>query len=142
MPLIVDSFRGGLPADGRASLARVYAGSPEFSSGEAALLVLEEALEAGEGTLYAGLFNSKFICALLAQGAAPQRQLRYLCVHPANRHRGIARRLFDEVRRLEAARGTESLEAVFDLQIDGVPEMLVALGFTRGSDAETFRRVV
>lgn len=135
MPLIVGSFRSGLPGDVKDQLAKLYKDSPEFSSGEAAVAVLAEAVEGG-ATLYTGVFNSRHICAVLAQGNAPRRQLRYLCVHSANRGRGLARRLFEEVSRLEGAQGVSSLEALFDLRLKGVPEMLGALGFaSEGGDS-------
>lgn len=140
MPLIVESFRLGLPGEVKEQLGRLYKGSPEFSSGDAAAVVIEEALQGSDSTLYTGVFNARHICAILAQGKAPRRQLRYLCVHPANRGRGIARRLFEEVRRLESAQGITDLEAAFDLDIEGVPEMLKALGFAPGPNGHYQRQ--
>ncbi|MDP2227609.1 MAG: acetyl-CoA sensor PanZ family protein [Moraxellaceae bacterium] len=122
--LATSPFAPGLQQD----LARVYADSPEFSSPEEAATVLEGAVAAGE-TLYTGLFNGRHIAAVLVRGEGLVRRMRYLCVHDATRGRGVAERLVAEVRRLEAAQGTEWLEADFDLTQEGVPEMLLAMGF-------------
>jgi len=139
MPLTVESVQFGLPDDLKTHLVKVYRDTPEFASGESAIDVLTEALGGHGSVLYTGVFNNKHICAVLAQGDGQQRQLRYLCVHPANRGRGVARRLLDEVRRLEAERGSTHLEAVFDLRQEGVPEMLLAMGFIPHGQPEAYR---
>jgi len=139
MPLMVESFRFALPDELKTQLVKVYKDSPEFASGESALEVLAEALGGHDSVLYAGVFNDRHICSVLAQGDGPHRQLRYLCVHPANRGRGIARRLIDEVRRLEAEQGSSYLEAVFDLRQQGVPEMLLAMGFIPHGEPGAYR---
>lgn len=109
-------------------LTRVYADSPEFSSPAAAVAVLGDAVADGD-TLYTGVFNARHIAAVLVRGEGPVRAMRYLCVHAATRGRGVAERLVAEVRRHEQERGTEWLEADFDLTQEGVPEMLLAMGF-------------
>jgi GNAT superfamily N-acetyltransferase len=139
MPLIVESCRSSLPDAAKANLARVYRDSPEFASGEGAVTALDAMLGDPEAVLYAGVFNGKHICAMLASGPAVRRQLRYLCVHPANRGRGIANRLFEEVRRQEAAAGASYLEAVFNLEQPGVPELLLAVGFIPQGQPEVYR---
>jgi GNAT superfamily N-acetyltransferase len=139
MPLTVESFQFALPDALRIQLVKVYKDTPEFASGESAMEVLEEALGVHGSVLYSGVFNGKHICSVLATGDGPHRQLRYLCVHPANRGRGIARRLMDEVRRLEADQGVVYLEAVFDLRQEGVPEMLLSMGFIPHGEPEGYR---
>ncbi|MFN3587062.1 MAG: acetyl-CoA sensor PanZ family protein [Moraxellaceae bacterium] len=121
---VASPFTPALAAD----LARVYADSPEFSSAEAAVAVLADATAEGD-VLYTGLFNGRHIAAVLVRGEGRVRAMRYLCVHAATRGRGVAERLVAEVRRLELARGTQWLEADFDLTQEGVPEMLLAMGF-------------
>lgn len=138
MPVIVESFRQALPAEVGAQLSRVYRDSPEFESGEAAVAALAAALAAG-ATLYTGFFNQRHIAAILAEGEGPHRQLRYLCVHPATRGRGVAERLMAEARRLQGEVGVEYLEADFDLSQEGVPEMLLALGFIPHGEAGIYR---
>ncbi len=128
MPVIVESFQASLPEVVSQQLARVYLDSPEFEGGEAAVAALAQALAEG-ATLYTGLFNARHIAAVLAQGQGPVRQLRYLCVHSATRGRGVAERLMYEARRLEGEQGAQYLEADFNLSQEGVPEMLLALGF-------------
>lgn len=128
MPVAVEVAASPLDELLAAELLRVYADYPSFASAEAALAVLKEAVAAGD-TLYTGLFNSRHIAAALVRGDGETRHMRYLSVHAATRGRGVAERLVAEVRRLEAARGTRWLEAEFDLTLDGVPGMLLAMGF-------------
>lgn len=139
MPLLVERHQTTLPDALRADLAKVYRDSPEFPSGEAAVQALTAALAAPDAVLYTGVFNSRHICGVLASGQPGQRQMRYLCVHPANRGRGLAHRLFDEVRRLEAAAGAQYLEAGFNLQQAGVPEMLLRAGFIPQGEPPVYR---
>lgn len=139
MPLLVESVRQTLPEALAAALARVYRDSPEFASSEAAMTVLAQGLGEDGSVLYSGVFNSKPIAAVLASGSGKCRQLRHLCVHPANRGRGVGARLMDEVRRLEGEQGVEYLEAVFDLSQAGVPEMLLAMGFIPHGEPPVYR---
>lgn len=128
MPVVVTIAAAPLSPEMGRDLVRIYADSPEFASAEAARLVLADAVADGD-TLYTGVFNGHHIAAVLVRGAGETRYLRYLCVHQANRDRGVAERLVAEVRRFEAERGTRWLEADFDLTQEGIPEMLLALGF-------------
>jgi len=128
MPVAVEIAASPLTDALAAELLRVYVDYPAFTSAEAALAVLEEAVAAGD-TLYTGVFNNRHIAAALVRGAGETRHMRYLSVHAATRGRGVAERLVAEVRRLEAERGTAWLEAEFDLTLEGVPEMLLAMGF-------------
>ncbi len=128
MPVAVAAVSAPLAADLLQDLQRVYADYPVFVSPEDALQALQQGLAAG-GTLYTGLFNARHIDAVLVVGEGEVRGMRYLSVHLATRGRGVAERLVAEVRRLEAERGAQWLEADFDLSQDGIPEMLLALGF-------------
>jgi GNAT superfamily N-acetyltransferase len=128
MPVVVESAPTPLSPALLAELERIYADSPEFASGAAAAGVLQDAVAAGD-CLYLAVFNARHIGAVLVRGEGETRHLRYLCVHVATRGRGVAERLVAEVRRLEAARGGHWLEAGFDLTQEGVPEMLLAMGF-------------
>lgn len=128
MPVAVAVATAPLDATLTGELLRVYADYPAFDSAEAALLVLADSVAAGD-TLYTGLFNARHIAAVLVRGEGATRHMRYLSVHVATRGRGVAERLVAEVRRLEAERGAQWLEADFDLRQEGIPEMLLALGF-------------
>ncbi len=128
MPVAVEVVSPPLSLALEHDLARIYANYPGFASAEAAMEVLRDALAAGD-TLYTGLFNAHHIAAVLVRGEGEVRHMRYLCVHGATRRRGVAERLVDEMRRLEMGRGTQWLEADFDLAQEGVPEVLLALGF-------------
>lgn len=128
MPVAVEVAASPLAATLADELRRVYVDYPAFASAEAAVAVLQEAVVAGD-ILYTGLFNKRHIAAVLVRGEGETRHMRYLSVHAATRGRGVAERLVAEVRRLEAERGTQWLEADFDLSQEGVPEMLLALGF-------------
>lgn len=133
MPVAVAAVAAPLAADLLQDLQRVYADYPVFASPEDALEVLQQGLAAG-GTLYTGLFNARHIAAVLVVGEGEVRGMRYLSVHHATRGRGVAERLVAEVRRLEAGRGAQWLEADFDLSQEGIPEMLLALGFIPHGD--------
>ncbi|MCC2639536.1 MAG: hypothetical protein K0Q68_3255 [Moraxellaceae bacterium] len=128
MPVAVEIATAPLSDDTAAELARIFEGTPDFASPEAAVAVLRDAVASGD-TLYTGVFNKRRIAAVLVRGEGETRHLRYLTVHPATRGRGVAERLVNEVRRLEAERGTRWLEVDFDLSREGVPDLLLALGF-------------
>lgn len=128
MPVVVERAPTPLPAALSADLPRIYTAAPGFASPEAAAEVVRDAVAHGD-TLYTGLFNGHYIAAVLIRGEGPTRHLRHMCVHPATRGRGVAERLVAEVRRMEAENGTEWLEADFDVNQEGVKEMLMALGF-------------
>lgn len=128
MPVVVETAPSALDPVLADQLARIYADSPEFTSAGAAVDVLRDAVAAGDA-LYMAVFNARHIGAVLVRGDGPTRHMRYLCVHEATRGRGVAERLVAEVRKREAGRGTYWLEADFDLSQEGVPEMLLAMGF-------------
>jgi GNAT superfamily N-acetyltransferase len=128
MPVAVELVTHPLPEPLAAELVRTYADSPDFASPEAAVEVLRDAVAGGD-SLYSGVFNNRHIAAVLVRGEGETRHLRYLAVHPATRGRGVAERLVSEVRRLEAERGTHWLEADFDLNREGISDMLLAMGF-------------
>lgn len=128
MPVAVEVASSPLSSALENDLTRIYTDYPGFASGAAAVAVLREAVAAGD-TLYTGIFNAHHIGAVLVRGDGEVRHMRYLCVHDATRGRGVAERLVAEMRRLEQARGAQWLEADFDLSQEGVPDMLLALGF-------------
>lgn len=128
MPVAVEIMSAPLSANAEKELAIIYEDSPEFASPDAAVAVLRDALNAGD-TLYTAVFNARHIAAVIVRGSGETRYMRYLCVHRATRGRGVAERLIGELRGHEHARGTQWLEADFNLQQEGVPELLLALGF-------------
>lgn len=128
MPVVVERAATPLKPELSAELPRIYTDAPGFVSPEAAAEVVRDAVAHGD-TLYTGLFNGHYIAAVLIRGEGETRHLRHLCVHPATRGRGVAERLVAEVRRMEAERGTHWLEADFNVDQEGVKEMLLALGF-------------
>lgn len=128
MPLAVRTLTGPLSDAERADLAKIYVYTPDFPEAARAVAALEEALAAGQ-RLHVGEFNGHLIAAVLVDGVDGERVMRYLCVHPATRGRGVAERLVDEARRLEGENGGDYLIAGFNLAQDGIPEMLLSLGF-------------
>jgi GNAT superfamily N-acetyltransferase len=140
MPVLVSTLPRPLSDADKEGLSRIYADSPEFEDIESALFRLENAVLSG-AQLYVGIFNQRAIAAVLVEGASETRQMRYLCVHPATRGRGVADRLISEVRRLEAERGTHWLEADFDLNQEGVSEMLLSMGFIPKGDGHYSYRI-
>lgn len=141
MPVAVEVASSPLSPALENDLARIYADYPGFASAAAAMGVLRDAVATGD-TLYTGLFNAHHIAAVLVRGEGEVRHMRYLCVHGATRGRGVAERLVAEMRRLEMARGTQWLEADFDLAQEGVPDMLLALGFIPHGDGNYRCRLV
>lgn len=128
MPLVVRTLTGPLNEAQRTDLAKIYVQTPDFPDAVSAVSALEAALEAGQ-RLHVGEFNGHLIAAVLVNGVDGDRVMRYLCVHPATRGRGVAERLVDEARRLEGESGGDYLIAGFNLAQDGIPEMLMSLGF-------------
>lgn len=141
MPVIVSVAAAPLSAQIAADMEKVYADSSEFASGAAAAQVLSDAVSDGD-TLYLGVFNGHYISAVLVRGEGENRFMRYLCVHQATRGRGVAERLVAEVRRLEKENGTRWLAADFDLTQEGIPEMLLDLGFIPHGEGGTYRALV
>lgn len=128
MPVEVFEFHHELPVDVASMLDKVYVDTPGTSGSVEVLQEVEKGLKNG-GRYYAGQFNGKWIAGVLVSGLDGERVLRFLAVHPATRGRGVAERLVNEVRRLEAEQGEGYLVTGFDLTQPGVPEMLLALGF-------------
>lgn len=128
MPVIVERHAGSLDATLVAELGRLYTDTPDFANAASAQEVLADAVADGD-VLYAGLFNGKHIAAALIRGAGETRHMQYLAVHPATRGRGVASRLVAEIRHQEAALGAEWIEADFDITQEGIPEMLLSMGF-------------
>lgn len=109
MPVIV-SAEQQLNTELSQHLAKLYDSSPEFSNGEAAIVKANQIL-ANQGLLYVGWFNNRPVAAIMASGAANNRLLHNIVVHPANRGRGIADRLMAETCRLEREKGTSHFVA-------------------------------
>lgn len=128
MPVLVERATAPLDQVLVDELARIYTDSPDFASPQAAQSVVLDAVASGD-VLYAAVFNGRHIAAVLVRGQGATRHLRYLNVHPATRGRGVAVRMVEEVRRLEAEQGAEWLETDFDATREGIPEMLLAMGF-------------
>lgn len=128
MPVLIERATAPLEPALVQELARLYADTPDFSSPASAQAVIQEAVAEGD-RLYLGLFNGKHIAAALIRGEGATRHLHYLAVHPATRGRGVASRLVAELRHMEAGSGAEWLEADFDISREGIPEMLLAMGF-------------
>ena len=61
-------------------------------------------------TVYTAEFNSKIIGAIWSTGQGESRVLEYVVVHPANRGRGVAERLVEEVCRIEEEQGVKHFE--------------------------------
>lgn len=89
MPVIVDRQT----TVKKEEFIKLYDNSPEFLNGEDAFRQFEQQ----QATLYTAVFNTKIIAAVWVK----QNQVFHIVVHPANRGRGIAKRLVSEVHRLE-----------------------------------------
>jgi GNAT superfamily N-acetyltransferase len=141
MPVSVSVAVAPLTPSIMVDMEKVYADSPEFESGAEAAQALADATRDGEA-LYLGMFNGHNISAVVVRGEREVRHMRFLCVHHATRGRGVAERLIAEVRRLEQEAGTRWLEADFNLAQEGVPEMLLDLGFIPHGDAGHYRALI
>lgn len=128
MPVIVERHTGSLDSTLLEELGRLYTDTPDFANAASAREVLSDAVADGDA-LYAALFNGKHIAAALLRGEGATRHMQYLAVHPATRGRGVASRLVAEIRRLEAEKGADWVEADFDITQEGIPEMLLSMGF-------------
>lgn len=128
MPVIVERHAGSLDSTLLEELGRLYSDTPDFANAASAREVLSDAVADGD-VLYAALFNGKHIGAALIRGEGATRHMQYLAVHPATRGRGVASRLVAEIRRLEAETGADWVEADFDITQEGIPEMLLSMGF-------------
>lgn len=139
MPLTLTSLHTSIPDDLQEALARVYRDTPEFSDGNAAVASLARQLAQPGCTLHLGMFNAKPIAALMVSGPAEARRITHLCVHPANRRRGIARQILEAVAHSEAAAGGKELCLEWDGSQPGAQLLLLALEF-RNVNGRQFRR--
>ena len=109
MPITVHAYTSLENTEVRSQLERLYDTSPEFGDGQDAMQQLEQDIQQYT-TLYTAEFNSKIIGAICSTGQGESRILEYVVVHPANRGRGVAERLVEEVCRVEEAQGVKQFE--------------------------------
>ncbi|MDH4554025.1 PanM family protein [Pseudomonas sp. BN417] len=104
MPVVVETLN--IPSEqDRGDLAKIYADAPEWllpPYANAAELV-QRGLD--EGLLVAGRFNDRLLGAALVVRGASYWRLSHLCVRQVTRHRGVGRRLVEEVARLAREAG-------------------------------------
>ncbi|MNR79199.1 PanD maturation factor [compost metagenome] len=109
MPITVHAYTSLEKEELRSQLERLYDTSPEFGDGHDAVEQLEQNL-AQYTLLYIAEFNTKVIGAIWCSGQGENKTLEYIVVHPANRGRGVAERLVEEVCRMEEAKGVKVFE--------------------------------
>ncbi|ENV74219.1 hypothetical protein F946_00256 [Acinetobacter johnsonii ANC 3681] len=109
MPITVHAYTSLEKEELRSQLERLYDTSPEFGDGHDAVEQLEQNL-AQYNLLYTAEFNTKVIGAIWCSGQGENKTLEYIVVHPANRGRGVAERLVEEVCRMEEAKGVKVFE--------------------------------
>ncbi|WP_010327669.1 GNAT family N-acetyltransferase [Acinetobacter johnsonii] len=109
MPITVYAYTSLEKEELRSQLERLYDTSPEFGDGHDAVEQLEQNL-AQYTLLYTAEFNTKVIGAIWCSGQGENKTLEYIVVHPANRGRGVAERLVEEVCRMEEAKGVKVFE--------------------------------
>ena len=109
MPITVHAYTSLEKEELRSQLERLYDTSPEFGDGHDAVEQLEQNL-AQYTLLYTAEFNTKVIGAIWCSGKGENKTLEYIVVHPANRGRGVAERLVEEVCRIEEAKGVKVFE--------------------------------
>jgi ribosomal protein S18 acetylase RimI-like enzyme len=109
MPITVHAYTSLEKEELRSQLERLYDTSPEFGDGHDAVEQLEQNL-AQYTLLYTAEFNTKVIGAIWCSGQGENKTLEYIVVHPANRGRGVAERLVEEVCRIEEAKGVKVFE--------------------------------
>ncbi len=109
MPITVHAYTSLEKEELRSQLERLYDTSPEFGDGHDAVEQLEQNL-AQYTLLYTADFNTKVIGAIWCSGQGENKTLEYIVVHPANRGRGVAERLVEEVCRMEEAKGVKVFE--------------------------------
>ncbi|MBV7308579.1 GNAT family N-acetyltransferase [Acinetobacter sp. CWB-G5] len=109
MPITVHAYTSVEKEELRSQLERLYDTSPEFGDGHDAVEQLEQNL-AQYTLLYTAEFNTKVIGAIWCSGQGENKTLEYIVVHPANRGRGVAERLVEEVCRMEEAKGVKVFE--------------------------------
>ena len=109
MPITVHAKTSLENEEVRNQLERLYDTSPEFGDGKDAVEQLEQNL-AQYTLLYTAEFNTKIIGALWCSGQGESKVLENIVVHPANRGRGVAERLVEEVCRMEEEKGVKVFE--------------------------------
>ena len=109
MPITVHAYTSLEKEELRSQLERLYDTSPEFGDGHDAVEQLEQNL-AQYTLLYTAEFNTKVIGAIWCSGQGENKTLEYIVVHPANRGRGVAERLVEEVCRMEKSKGVKVFE--------------------------------
>ncbi len=109
MPITVHAKTSLENQEVRDQLERLYDTSPEFGDGKDAVEQLEQNL-AQYTLLYTAEFNTKIIGALWCSGQGESKVLENIVVHPANRGRGVAERLVEEVCRIEEEKGVKIFE--------------------------------
>lgn len=109
MPITVHAKTSLNTVEVRDQLERLYDTSPEFGDGKDAIEQLEQNL-AKYTLLYTAEFNTKIIAALWCSGQGESKLLENIVVHPANRGRGVAERLVEEVCRMEEEKGVKAFE--------------------------------
>ena len=109
MPITVHAYTSLEKEELRSQLERLYDTSPEFGDGHDAVEQLEQNL-AQYTLLYTAEFNTKVIGAIWCSGQGENKTLEYIVVHPANRGRGVAERLVEEVCRMDEAKGVKVFE--------------------------------
>ena len=109
MPITVHAYTSLEKEELRSQLERLYDTSPEFGDGHDAVEQLEQNL-AQYTLLYTAEFNTKVIGAIWCSGQGENKTLEYIVVHPANRGRGVAERVGEEVCRMEEAKGVKVFE--------------------------------
>ena len=109
MPITVHAKTSLENQEVRDQLERLYDTSPEFGDGKDAVEQLEQNL-AQYTLLYTAEFNTKIIGALWCTGQGESKVLENIVVHPANRGRGVAERLVEEVCRIEEEKGVKVFE--------------------------------
>ena len=109
MPITVHAYTSLEKEELRSQLERLYDTSPEFGDGHDAVEQLEQNL-AQYTLLYTAEFNTKVIGAIWCSEQGENKTLEYIVVHPANRGRGVAERLVEEVCRMEEAKGVKVFE--------------------------------
>ncbi|AXQ23741.1 N-acetyltransferase [Acinetobacter wuhouensis] len=109
MPITVHAKTSIENQEVREQLERLYDTSPEFGDGKDAIEQLEQNLT-HYTLLYVAEFNTKVIGALWCTGQGESKVLENIVVHPANRGRGVAERLVEEVCRIEEEKGVKTFE--------------------------------
>lgn len=108
MPITVHTYASLEKEEIYSQIERLYVVSPEYENESQAISMLIQHLNQG-AVLYIAMFNDKVIGFVLAMGASYERKLNELVIHPANRGRGIARRLIEEVDKIEREHGVKNI---------------------------------